>query len=131
MAKPKDSMSNSQCQCSMAPQNRLLVEFWGLKAITQRMGCSAAQLHRLVDQFQFPLILLPNWKRRHPRNMAFRLKYYTSEALINQWYFALARVQRNAKEKLGGRWWVHLGKARRPGLSGEGAEKKLRARGRQ
>ncbi len=121
-------MSNSQCQCSMAPQNRLLVEFWGLKAITQRMGCSVPQLHRLVDLFQFPLILLPNWKRRHPRNMAFRLKYYTNEALINQWYFALSRVQRNAKKKLGGRWWVHIGKAGRGDLSGQGDQKTDRAR---
>lgn len=112
----------------MAPQNGRSVEFWGLKAITQRMGCSVAQLHRLQDQFQFPLILLPNWKRRYPRNMAFRLKYYTNEALIDRWYFGLSQGQRNLRRKYGARWWVHLGRARMGDLISEATEKVSRVR---
>ncbi len=97
------------------PQRRhsMTDEYWGLDAIARRMGCSKEQLHRLHDHLQFPLILVPNFRRRHPRNMAFKWIYYTNEAFIDRWYMGLSMAQRNARKKLGGRWWVHLGKAGR------------------
>jgi len=107
------------------PQRRpsMSGEYWGLDAITKRIGCSKEQLHRLHNQLQFPLILLPNFRRRHPRNMAFRWRYYTNEDLITKWYFATSRAQRNLKRKLGGRWWRVLGKAGRGDLTTEASQK--------
>jgi len=122
-------MSNPQHRPSMTGSNGRPLEFWGLRSIAQRMGCSVDQLHRLHDQLQFPLILMPNWKRRHPRNMAFKWIYYTNEAFIDRWYMGLSMAQRKLRRKFGGRWWRILGKAGRGDLRAEADQKPDRARG--
>ncbi len=113
----------------MTGSNGRPLEFWGLRSIAQRMGCSVPQLHRLQDQLHFPLVLVPNFRRRHPRNMAFKWIYYTNEAFIDRWYFGLSQAQRNARRELGGRWWKHLGKGAKGDLSGQAGQKIPRMRG--
>ena len=89
---------------------RTSVEYWGLRRIAERMNCSVDYLRKLCDTMYFPLVLLPNPRRKHPKNLAFRWVYYTNENLIANWYLGLTQGQRNLRRKLGGRFWKHLGK---------------------
>jgi len=99
------------------------LEYWGLKSIAQRMDCSIDCVRRLNDKMQFPLILMPNPRRKHPHNMAFKFTYYSNEALINQWLIAMVNVQRTWRKRYGGRWWEQVWGARGGDLRTEGGQK--------
>ena len=90
----------------MRDESERPVEFWGLKAIGKRMGCSAAHLRRLNDKMGFPMILMLNPNRRHPHNLSSKWMYYINEPLIFQWQNDMYRVQQDFRRKAGRRWWT-------------------------
>ncbi len=104
----------------MTHNNGRTGEYWGLRAIAARLDVSISFVRKLADEWTFPLLLLPNPRRKHGKNLSFKFTYYCNEELIQKWLFAQIGVQRNLRRKHGWHWWKNWSKGH---LTAEGAQK--------
>jgi len=91
-------------------------EYWGLEAISRRMGVTVDYIRRLGDELWFPVFAIPNPRRRHAHNLSSKWVYYTNEALIFHWQTAQVVAQREIRKKFGRRWWTKENRERIRGV---------------
>ena len=86
---PLDVVRRDDSEYSRTQEMSLLMDYWGLQAIAQRMGWKdprAPVRAHLLEAFP----MFTRRKGQHPRKV-----YYTSDELINLWHLAKANAHRD------------------------------------
>ena len=84
-------------------------EYWGLREVAERMCWSQDMVKTMRDRMGFPLIVMANTHRqpkvRKTVKDSKRWFHYTNEGLIQNWYIALMKSQREFRKQYGETWW--------------------------